>query len=132
MRSARPHATNAFANQLLVCLLVTFCFGGSIGLATVWMRHQISATAKANRALQASLAEVKRRIDATASIIEMEQSFDVLTRRNSEWRLGLVPATDAQVVRVTDDPVMRLARRRDRDLFSDGFTPITFRVAQRN
>lgn len=128
----RTKETHAFANQLLVCLLVTFCFAGTIGLATVWMRHQISATAKSNRALQASLAEVKRRIDATSSIIETEQGFEALTRRNSEWHLGLVPATDAQVVRVTDDPVMRLARRRDRNLFSDGFTPVTFRIAQKN
>ena len=119
-------------NQLLVCLILTFGFGGSIGLGTVWMRHQISVTAKSNRALQASLAEVKRRLDATATVVESEQSYDALTRRNSEWALGLAPATDAQVVRVTEDPVMRLARRRDRNLFNDGFAPLTFRIAQKD
>jgi hypothetical protein len=36
------------------------------------------------------------------------------------------------VVRVTEDPVMRLARRRDSNLFNDGFVPVTFRVAQGN
>lgn len=128
----RQKDNHAFVNQLLVCLLVTFGFGGSIGLATVWMRHQITVTAQTNRALQANLADVKRRIDATVTVVESEQSYEALTRRNADWHLGLAPATDAQVVRVTVDPVMRLARRRDSNLFNDGFVPITFRVAQGN
>lgn len=128
----RKTDNHAFVNQLLVCLLVSFGFGGSIGLGTVWMRHEISVTAKSNRALQASIAEVKRRLDATATVVETEQGYDALTRRNADWRLGLVPATDAQLVRVTEDPVMRLARRRDRNLFNDGFVPVTFRLAQGN
>ncbi len=128
----RKNDRHAFVNQILVCLLLTFGFGGSIGLGTVWLRHQISVTAKSNRALQASLAEVRRRLDATATVVESEQSYDALTRRNSEWALGLAPATDAQVVRVTEDPVMRLARRRDRNLFTDGFAPLTFRIAQKD
>jgi hypothetical protein len=128
----RNHDNHAFVNQLLLCLLVSFGFGGSIGLGTVWMRHQITVTAQSNRALQASIADVKRRIDVTGTVVESEQSYDVLTRRNTDWRLGLAPATDAQVVRVNDDPVMRLARRRDGNLFNDGFVPITFRVAQGN
>ena len=128
----RQTDNHAFVNQLLVCLLVSFGFGGSIGLGTVWMRHEISVTAKSNRALQASIAEVKRRLDATATVVETEQGYDALTRRNVDWHLGLAPATDAQLVRVTEDPVMRLARRRDRNLFNDGFVPVTFRLAQGN
>jgi hypothetical protein len=128
----RRHDTHAFANQLLICLLVSFGFGGSIGLGTVWMRHQITVLAKSNRALQAGIDEVKRRHDATATVVESEQSLPVLTRRNADWHLGLAPATDAQVVRVAEDPVMRLARRRDSRLFNDGFVPVTFRVAQGN
>ena len=128
----RHHDTHAFVNQLLVCLLVSFGFGGSIGLGTVWMRHQITVIAKTNRALQSSIDEAKRRLDATATVVESEQSYAALTRRNADWHLGLAPATDAQVVRVTEDPVMRLARRRDSNLFTDGFVPVTFRVAQGN
>lgn len=126
----RKNDNHAFVNQLLVCLIVSFGFGGSIGLGTVWMRHQITVTAKSTRAIQATIDEVKRRHDATATIVETEQGYEALTRRNAEWHLGLAPATDAQVVRVTEDPVMRLARRRDSGLFNDGFVPITFRVAQ--
>ena len=128
----RKNDSHAFVNQLLVCLLVSFGFGGSIGLGTVWMRHQITVLAKSNRALQAGIDEVKRRHDATATVVESEQSLPALTRRNTGWHLGLAPATDAQVVRVTEDPVMRLARRRDSNLFNDGFVPVTFRVAQGN
>ena len=128
----RQNNNHAFVNQLLVCLLVSFGFGGSIGLGTVWMRHQITVTARANRALQNRIEEVKRRLDATATVVETEQGYEALTRRNADWHLGLMPATDAQVVRVTEDPVMRLARRRDSTLFNDGFVPVTFRVAQGN
>lgn len=124
---------HAFANQLLICLLVSFGFGGSIGLGTVYLRHQITVTAKGNRALQASIGELRRKIDATTTAIETEQGYDTLNRRNTEWGLGLVPATDAQVVRVTEDPVQRLIRRRDSTLFSEGVSAITLpRLAQKN
>jgi len=128
----RQNNNHAFVNQLLVCLLVSFGFGGSVGLGLVWMRHQITVTAKAHRANQAKIEEIRRRVDATATIVETEQGYEALTKRNADWVLGLVPTTDAQVVRVTEDPVMRLARRRDSNLFNDGFVPLTFRVAQGN
>lgn len=128
----RKKDTHAFSTQLLVCLIVSFGFGGSIGLGAVWMRLQIAVTAKTNATIKASIDEVKRRHDSIATMVESEQGYEILTRRNAEWRLGLAPATDAQVVRVTEDPVMRLARRRDSNLFSDGFVPVTFRVARGN
>lgn len=124
--------THAFVNQFLVCLLVTFCFSGSIGLGTVWMRHQISATANANRKLQARIDDLERRINETNTVIEGEQSSDVLRRRNTDWRLGLVPTTDTQVVRMPDDPVLRLARRHNRDLFNDSVAAVSFKLAAKN
>lgn len=120
----RTHTNHAFINQLLVCLLVSFGFGGSIGLGTVWLRHQITVTAKSTRSLQASIAEVRRKIDATTTLVESEQSYDALTRRNEAWGLGLAPATDSQVNRVTEDPVQRLLRRRDRSIFNEGIVPV--------
>ena len=126
--------THAFVNQLLVCLLVTICCGGSIGLGTVWMRLQISVTANANRSLATHLAEVERQIAETTALIASEQDLDVLRRRNAEWHLGLAPVTEAQVARVPDDPVLRLAALRNRDLFRpDAAAPtISFRVALSN
>jgi hypothetical protein len=113
--------SQAFINQLLVCLLVTFCFSGSIGLGTVWMRHQISLIANANKSLEASIAKVERRLDEIALDIETEQSPDVLRRRNVEFGLGMVQPEEANIVRITDDPERRLAAKaspllEDRDL----------------
>ncbi len=119
----RKNNNHAFVNQVLLCLLLASGLAGSVGLGTVWLRHQITVTAKSNRALQASITEVRRKIDATVTLIEEEQSYEVLTTRNASWGLGLVPATDSQVMRVAEDPVVRLRRRLDRSIFNDGFTP---------
>lgn len=115
--------SHAFINQLLVCLLVTFCFSGSIGLGTVWMRHQISLTANANKSLETRIAEVERHLAETATFIETEQSNDVLRRRNSDLRLGLVPPREAQLVRVAQDPDQYLAAKRNHGLFDDNPLP---------
>lgn len=111
--------SHAFINQLLVCLLVTFCFSGSIGLGTVWMRHQISITANSNKALELRIAEVERQLAETTTFIETEQSNDVLRARNTQLRLGLVPPREAQFVRVAEDPDRHLAAKRNRALFDD-------------
>ena len=78
------HATSrhAFINQLLVYTLVMICFSGSIGLSTVWLRHQISLTANATKVLAARIAEVERRIDETTTVIETEQDPSILQDRN--------------------------------------------------
>ena len=111
--------SHAFVNQLFVCLLVTLCFGGSIGLGTVWMRHQISVTANANRALAARLEEIGRHLAETKTLLERAQSPDELRRLNTDFRLGLVLASEAQVMHVTEDPVRRLAAQANRGLFAD-------------
>lgn len=128
----RHHTTHAFATQLFVCLIVCCGFGGVLAVGVVWQRHQITVTAKAHRSNQAKLEEIRRKLDAVATLVETEQGYAVLTSRNESMHLGLAPATDAQVVRVTEDPVTRLARRRDAGLFNDGFAPLTFRVAAQN
>jgi hypothetical protein len=114
--------SHAFVNQLLVCLLVAFCFSGSIGLGTVWMRHQISITANTNKSLEARIAEVERRLAETATVMETEQSNDLLRRRNSELRLGLVAPQETQFVRLNEDPDRHLAAKRNRGLFNDNPT----------
>jgi hypothetical protein len=113
--------THAFVNQVLVCVLVTISCGGSIGLGTVWMRHQISVTAKANRDLNARIMALDRSLAEIRSQVESEQSIDVLARRNLELGLGLVEVTTSQVAHVNEDPVRRLALRANRELFA---TPI--------
>jgi hypothetical protein len=126
--------SGAFVNQLLVCLLVTMTCGGSIGLATVWARHQNSLTAKANRALAARIAEVERRSDELTTVIQGEQRPDLLRRRNSEMRLGLVPMNEVPVVHVADNVTDRLVERANREFNDTGRARppvISFKVAAR-
>lgn len=121
--------SQAFVNQMLVLVLVTLCLGGSAGLGTVWMRHQISMTANANRVLTAQIAELERRIAETRTLVESEQSPALLRERNERWRLGLVPVSEERNVRVAQDPVRRLAEKANRELFGDYTPAIQFRFA---
>ncbi|HUR57737.1 MAG TPA: hypothetical protein VM029_08505 [Opitutaceae bacterium] len=111
--------SQAFVNQIVVCLLVTIFSSGAIGLGTVWMRQQISRTANTNRRLEASLKDLERRINETNAFIAVEQSQEALQRRNVEFALGLAPVSDAQVMHVSDDTVARMVSRANRALFRD-------------
>ena len=127
----RTFAAHGFVNQLLVYTLVMIGFSGSIGLGTVWMRHQISITANSTKQLAARIADVERHLAEATTAAETERDATVLLRRNVEWNLGLVPPGQGQIVHVPGDPVMRLAAKRDRGLFSDtaalASAPIVFR-----
>lgn len=127
--------SQAFVNQLLVCLLVTMTFGGTIGLGTVWMRHQISVTAKANRALLAEINEVNRRSDALEAEIRGEQRPELLRELNLRFQLGLVPMNEVPVVHVTENVTQRMVERANRWSFPPAETresqPVTFRLALR-
>jgi hypothetical protein len=127
----KTSSTQAFVNQLLVYTLVMICFSGSIGLGTVWMRHQISLTANATKVLDARITEVERHLFETTTAIETERDPEVLLRRNAAWHLGLVRPMPAQVVRVAEDPVRHLAAKRNRGLFSDNAVSVVFPVAPR-
>ena len=118
-------SNHAFVNQLLVYTLVMICFSGSIGLGTVWMRHQMSLTANATKVLDARIAELDRQLNETKTVLEAEQDPVVLKQRNAAWHLGLVQPTVDQIVRVQGDPVMRLAAKHNRGLFNDGVAPVT-------
>ena len=112
--------THAFVNQLLIYTLVTIGFSGSVGLGTVWLRHQISVTANRTRQIEARLAEVERHCRETEAAIGTEQGPEALKRRNTEWRLGLVSPKDSQIIRVNEAPEERLAAKRNQGLFTDG------------
>ncbi|MEN9636410.1 MAG: hypothetical protein RL077_4814 [Verrucomicrobiota bacterium] len=124
----------AFVNQLLVCLLVTMGFGGSLGLGTVWMRHQISATANLNRVLKADWERVERLIDEKKTVIETAQAPEKLRALNLGMRLGLVPMSEVSIVHVTDNTTDRLAARATRDSLIEASgrksVPIAFKVAK--
>jgi hypothetical protein len=115
----RTKDTRGFVNQVALCLLITIGCGGSVGLGTVWIRHQISLIADHNRVLKQQLDIVERHIAETQALVEEEQSNDVLRTRNEAMHLGLVPMTQAQIVAVTEDPVARLAARSNREVFGE-------------
>ena len=126
----RTAESNAFVSHSLIYALVAICFSGSIGLGTVWMRHQISIVANENKTLVASLSEANRQIEETSAAISAEQDPSVLNRRNMEWSLrGLVAPAEAQVRRVNEDPVMHLATEHNRTLFGDHAATVSYRVA---
>jgi hypothetical protein len=118
--------THAFVNQLLVYTLVMICFSGGVGLGTVWLRYQISVTARRNKDLETRIAEVERHLAETTTAIETEEGPGMLMNRNAEMHLGLVQASEAQVVaRVNQDVAARLAAKLNQGLYTDvGVTPI--------
>lgn len=109
---------NAFINQLLVYTLVMLCFTGSIGFGTVWMRHQMSVVANDTKVLEARATEAQRHIDELTAEIAAAESPGELDRCNTAWRLGLAQPGEKQVVHVTEDVVLRLEAKRNRDLYS--------------
>lgn len=122
-------SSHGFVNQLLVYTLVMIGFSGSIGLGTVWMRHQISVTANATKQLTARIAEVERHLAETTAAAESERDPNVLLQRNAAWHLGLVPPGQTRIVHVTQDPVMNLAAKRNRGLFGDRPATVSFQLA---
>jgi hypothetical protein len=122
-------SSSGFINQLLVYTLLMIGFSGSIGLGTVWMRHQISLTANATKLLDARIADVERHLGEATTAAETERDTNVLLRRNAEWHLGLVAPSQAQVFHVPEDPVMRLAAKRNRGLFGDRPAAVAFPLA---
>ena len=122
-------ASPGFVNQILVYSLVAIGATGSVGVGSVWLRHQISIVANANRAIELRITEVARHSEELRTAIAEEQDVTVLQRRNAEWKLGLAAPTQEQVQAVTEDPLVRLAAKRNRDLFTGGVEPVSFRVA---
>jgi hypothetical protein len=129
MRTGKKSSSQAFVNQFMVYALVAICGSASIGLGTVWMRHQISVAANANKVLEASIADLERRVEETDAAIAAEQDPAVLNKRNTEWSLGLVAPGETQVHRIPGDPVLRLASIHNRKLFGEGPATISLKVA---
>jgi hypothetical protein len=120
MRPDRKAGSQAFVNQFMVLALVAICGCSTIGLGTVWMRHQISIAANENKALETTIAECERQIEEAGAAISAEQDPAVLNGRNTQWHLGLVAPAETQLRREPDDTVTRLISKHNRKLFGDG------------
>ena len=129
----KPNRKQAFVNQFLAYTLVMICFSGSVGLGTVWLRHQISLTANRNKLIEARIAEVERNWAEKKAEVETAQGPDMLKQRNVELHLGLMPLTEPQVSRVSQDPGLLLAEKNNRGLLDRAvdieLKPARFRLA---
>lgn len=128
----KSSGNQAFVNQLLVFTLVMICLSGSVGLGTVWLRHQISVSANETKRLDTEVTRIERRIAETHALIAAEQSPEILDRKNLAMALQLVRPQEQQLVRVAESPEERLLARRNIEIFSDraGFDPaVSFRLA---
>jgi len=110
-------ATSGFINQVLAYTLVMLVFTGSIGFGTVWLRHEISLAANRNRALQAQIDEVQRRLDQLSAETAAAQTPDALIRLDESLRLGLDSPRQEQIEYVAGDVDRRLAAKRHTGVF---------------
>ena len=125
----RIPGTHAFVHHVLAYCLMTILVGGWFGLTSVWMRHQISLAANDNRIVEAQINELERHSEEVRTAIAEEQDVSVLLRRNEEWHLGMVPPRQDQIQAVNEDPMARLAAKRNRDIFPAGVEAVSFHLA---
>jgi hypothetical protein len=106
--------TRAFVNQFVIGLLVMIGFGGTVGLGTVWMRHQVSVLAEQNNQIETQIKDVERHIASTSALVEAARSQDVLIGKNESMHLGLEEMTQSHLFAVTDDPLRALVAHANR------------------
>ena len=92
---------------------------GSVGLGTVWLRHQISLAANETKRLELETTQLERRVAEFRALIAAEQSPEMLERKNVAMRLHLAPPREAQLVRVSESPEQLLLARRNVEIFAD-------------
>lgn len=129
----KPPPTQAHINRLIALTLLLLVFSGSLGLGAVWVRQKISQTANHSRALVAKITEVERRLDEVSAEVAAAVNPDTLLRQNQAMRLALATPREVQVVRIAESPELRLAAKRNREIFNlasdqTGDSAPTFRV----
>jgi hypothetical protein len=134
----KPPPARAFVSQLIALTLVLLVFSGSLGLGAVWVRQEISGTANRSHAIETKIADVERRLDEVTADIAGALNPDALLQKNAAMRLGLLSPREIQIVRVEGSPELRLASKRNREIFNqpanrvgaEGVTgtPYTFKI----
>jgi hypothetical protein len=114
----KPPPARAIVNRIILLTLCGLMLTGSLGLGAVWMRQEISQAANHSRALQVTLADVERRLDEVNAQVAAAVNPDTLLRRNQAMHLALAAPKEAQVVRVGESVELRLAAKRNREVFN--------------
>lgn len=127
----KPPPAPGLVNRLIALTLLLLVFTGTLGLGAVWMRQEISQTANHSRTLEDRLTVVERRLDEVNAEVAAAVNPDALLRQNKFMSLTLVAPREIQVVRVDGSAELRLAAKRNREVFNLASTDTsnsTFRV----
>jgi hypothetical protein len=114
----KPPPSHALVNRLIAMTLLLLVFSGTLGLGAVWMRQEISRTANRSRALEGDITGVERRLDEINAQVAAAVNPDALLRQGQFMNLALASPRELQVVRVPESAELRLATKRNRDVFS--------------
>jgi len=119
----KPPPAHGLINRVIALTLLLLVFSGSLGLGAVWARQGISSAANRNRALEAKLADVERRLDEVNAAVATAVTPRALKDQNEAMRLGLATPLETQVVRVAVSPELLLARKLNSEVFRQASAP---------
>jgi hypothetical protein len=114
----KPPPARAFVGQLITLTLLLLVFSGSLGLGAVWVRQEISGTANRSHGLENRIADAERRLDELNAEVAAGLNPKALLRQNQAMQLGLLSPNEIQIIRVDGSPELRLAAKRNRDIFN--------------
>jgi hypothetical protein len=135
----RPPPARAFVGQLITLTLLLLVFSGSLGLGAVWVRQEISGTANRSHGIENKIADVERRLDEVNAEVAAALNPSTLLRQNQIMMLGLISPLETHIVRPEGSPELRLASKRNNEIFklsgtrlgsenASGNNPYSFKV----
>ncbi len=114
----KPPPPRTIVNRIILLTLCGLMLTGTLGLGAVWMRQEISQTANESRVIQEKIEDVERRLDEVQAQVAAAVNPDTLLDRNRAMHLALAAPREPQVVRVGESVELRLAAKRNREIFS--------------
>lgn len=114
----KPPPARTLVNRIILLTLCGLMLTGSLGLGAVWMRQEISQAANHSRVLENQIRDIERRLDEVNAQVAAAVNPDTLLRRNQVMRLTLAAPREVQVVRVGESAELRLAAKRNREVFN--------------
>lgn len=114
----RPPSSSNLVNRIVALTLCFLVFSGTLGLAAVWVRQEIFSTANRTHTFERQIADVERRLTEVEAGVAVALSPRALLARNDTMRLGLELPREVQVVWLTGSPELRLATKRNREIFT--------------
>jgi len=114
----KPPPANSLVNRVITMTLALLVLSGTLGLGAVWMRQEISQTANRSRAFEGRITDVERRLDEVNAQVAAALNPDSLLRQNQFMNLALSTPREVQVVRVPESAELRLATKRNREVFN--------------